>query len=95
MLLSGIAPGHDQVLATLGVADELRRDGLVFPDTPAAIRPRPGRRAARPRGGRPLARQGAEAGEDFSRSSADSTAYAGSIAAVGVGLDRLPLGPVG
>ncbi|MEU5939437.1 SulP family inorganic anion transporter [Micromonospora sp. NPDC047548] len=38
VLLSGIAPGHDQVLATLGVADQLRRDGLVFPDTPAAIR---------------------------------------------------------
>ncbi|MEU8025219.1 SulP family inorganic anion transporter [Micromonospora haikouensis] len=37
VLLSGITPGHDQVLATLGVADELRRDGLVFPDTPAAI----------------------------------------------------------
>ena len=38
VLLSGITPGHDQVLATLGVADQLRRDGLVFPDTPAAIR---------------------------------------------------------
>ncbi|MEV0722758.1 SulP family inorganic anion transporter [Micromonospora purpureochromogenes] len=38
VLLSGITPGHDQVLATLGVADRLRRDGLVFPDTPAAIR---------------------------------------------------------
>ncbi|MEU7996939.1 SulP family inorganic anion transporter [Micromonospora sp. NPDC049060] len=38
VLLSGIVPGHDQVLATLGVADQLRRDGLVFPDTPAAIR---------------------------------------------------------
>ena len=37
MLLSGIAAGHDQVLATLGVAEDLRRDGLVFPDTPAAI----------------------------------------------------------
>ncbi|MFF3856583.1 STAS domain-containing protein [Micromonospora sp. NPDC002575] len=37
VLLSGITPGHDQVLATLGVADELRRDGLVFADTPAAI----------------------------------------------------------
>ncbi|MFC8846291.1 MULTISPECIES: SulP family inorganic anion transporter [unclassified Micromonospora] len=37
VLISGITPGHDQVLATLGVADELRRDGLVFPDTPAAI----------------------------------------------------------
>ncbi|MEH0840996.1 SulP family inorganic anion transporter [Micromonospora sp. CPCC 205711] len=38
VLLSGITPGHDQVLSTLGVADELRREGLVFPDTPAAIR---------------------------------------------------------
>ena len=38
VLLSGITPAHDQVLATLGVADDLRRDGLVFPDTPAAIR---------------------------------------------------------
>ncbi|MEU8373612.1 SulP family inorganic anion transporter [Micromonospora sp. NPDC048894] len=37
VLLSGITPDHDQVLATLGVADELRRDGLVFADTPAAI----------------------------------------------------------
>ncbi|WP_143193828.1 SulP family inorganic anion transporter [Micromonospora sp. CB01531] len=38
VLLSGITPGHDQVLDALGVADELRRAGLVFPDTPAAIR---------------------------------------------------------
>ncbi|MER7441127.1 SulP family inorganic anion transporter [Micromonospora avicenniae] len=38
VLLSGIAPGHDQVLTTLGVAEQLRRDGLVFPDTPSAIR---------------------------------------------------------
>ncbi|WP_089010743.1 SulP family inorganic anion transporter [Micromonospora inositola] len=38
VLLSGITPGHEQVLSTLGVADELRREGLVFPDTPAAIR---------------------------------------------------------
>ncbi|MGS2614812.1 SulP family inorganic anion transporter [Micromonospora sp. LZ34] len=38
VLLSGIAPGHDQVLAALGVADQLRHDGLVFPDTPSAIR---------------------------------------------------------
>ncbi|WP_438803736.1 SulP family inorganic anion transporter [Micromonospora fiedleri] len=37
VLLSGIDPGHDQVLDTLGVADQLRRDGLIFPDTPAAI----------------------------------------------------------
>ncbi|MET8466307.1 SulP family inorganic anion transporter, partial [Micromonospora zamorensis] len=38
VLLSGITPAHDRVLATLGVADDLRREGLVFPDTPAAIR---------------------------------------------------------
>ncbi|GAT70776.1 MFS transporter [Planomonospora sphaerica] len=37
VLLSGIRPGHDQVLAALGVAEHLRRDGLVFPGTPAAI----------------------------------------------------------
>ncbi|BCJ58053.1 SulP family inorganic anion transporter [Micromonospora endophytica] len=37
VLLSGIVPGHDEVLDALGVADQLRRDGLVFPDTPAAI----------------------------------------------------------
>ncbi|BCL16128.1 sulfate permease [Micromonospora sagamiensis] len=38
VLISGITPGHDQVLSTLGVAEELRREGLVFPDTPTAIR---------------------------------------------------------
>jgi SulP family sulfate permease len=38
VLLSGIAPGHDQVLVTLGVAEQLRRDGLIFPDTPTAIK---------------------------------------------------------
>lgn len=37
VLLSGIDPDHDQVLDTLGVADQLRRDNLIFPDTPAAI----------------------------------------------------------
>jgi SulP family sulfate permease len=37
VLLSGIASGHDEILAALGVADQLRRDGHVFPDTPAAI----------------------------------------------------------
>ncbi|MEO3785431.1 SulP family inorganic anion transporter [Actinocorallia sp. B10E7] len=37
VLLSGIQPDHDQVLAALGIADHLRRDGLLFPDTPAAI----------------------------------------------------------
>ncbi|MFG1913734.1 SulP family inorganic anion transporter [Micromonospora sp. NPDC048898] len=38
VLLSGITPAHDQVLTTLGVADDLRREELVFPDTPTAIR---------------------------------------------------------
>ncbi|MFG2045905.1 SulP family inorganic anion transporter [Micromonospora sp. NPDC048935] len=38
VLLSGITAAHEQVLTTLGVADDLRREGLVFPDTPAAIR---------------------------------------------------------
>nr|WP_322751864.1 MULTISPECIES: SulP family inorganic anion transporter [unclassified Frankia] len=37
VLLSGIRPGHQQVLSTFGVAEHLRRDGLLFPDTPAAI----------------------------------------------------------
>ncbi|MFI6317852.1 SulP family inorganic anion transporter [Nonomuraea sp. NPDC050556] len=37
VLLSGIKPTHDQVLGALGVAEHLRRDGLIFPDTPAAI----------------------------------------------------------
>ncbi|MEU6024884.1 SulP family inorganic anion transporter [Micromonospora sp. NPDC047134] len=37
VLLSGIDSDHDQVLDTLGVADQLRRDNLIFPDTPAAI----------------------------------------------------------
>ncbi|MFI7576374.1 SulP family inorganic anion transporter [Micromonospora sp. NPDC049497] len=37
VLISGITPGHDQVLSALGVAAQLRREGLVFPDTPAAI----------------------------------------------------------
>lgn len=38
VLLSGIVPGHDEVLSTLGVAGELRGRGLIFPDTPSAIR---------------------------------------------------------
>jgi SulP family sulfate permease len=38
VLLSGIAPGHQQVLTTLGVAARLRREGHVFPDTPSAIK---------------------------------------------------------
>ncbi|GAA3343199.1 SulP family inorganic anion transporter [Amorphoplanes nipponensis] len=37
VLLSGIAPGHEEILHTLGVADQLRRDGRVFSDTPTAI----------------------------------------------------------
>ncbi|MFG2006798.1 SulP family inorganic anion transporter [Spirillospora sp. NPDC048911] len=37
VLVSGIKHRHDQVLAALGVADHLRRDGLIFPTTPAAI----------------------------------------------------------
>jgi SulP family sulfate permease len=37
VLLSGITPAHDQILTTLGVAAELRRDGHIFADTPAAI----------------------------------------------------------
>jgi SulP family sulfate permease len=37
VLLSGITPGHEQVLTTLGLAEQLRRDGHVFPDTPTAI----------------------------------------------------------
>ncbi|WP_443029621.1 STAS domain-containing protein [Spirillospora sp. NBC_01491] len=37
VLLSGIHPRHHQVLAALGIAEHLHRDGLVFPDTPTAI----------------------------------------------------------
>ncbi len=37
VLLSGVVPGHDQVLASVPAAARMRRDGLVFPDTPAAI----------------------------------------------------------
>jgi len=37
VLLSGIAPGHEPVLTSVGVAEQLRRDGRVFPDTPSAI----------------------------------------------------------
>ncbi len=37
VLLAGVEPGHGEVLDVLGVADHLRRDGLVFPDTPSAI----------------------------------------------------------
>jgi SulP family sulfate permease len=37
VLLSGLRTKHDDVLAALGVADHLRRDGLLFDDTPSAI----------------------------------------------------------
>lgn len=37
VLLSGIDPGHQQVLAALGVAGRHHHDDLVFPDTPTAI----------------------------------------------------------
>lgn len=37
VLLSGIRPGHDAVLTTLGVADHLRANNQIFADTPAAI----------------------------------------------------------
>ncbi len=37
VMLSGIAPGHEDVLSSLGLTDSLRRRGLIFPDTPAAI----------------------------------------------------------
>jgi SulP family sulfate permease len=37
VLLSGIRPRHDQILSALGVADHLRRDALIFANTPAAI----------------------------------------------------------
>ena len=38
VLLSGITDGHEEILNTLGVAEQLRRDGQVFPDTPTAIK---------------------------------------------------------
>jgi hypothetical protein len=34
VLMSGVRPGHDQILATLGVAARLRREGPVFPIHP-------------------------------------------------------------
>lgn len=37
VLLSGIRPEHDEILATLGVADHLRAAHRIFGDTPAAI----------------------------------------------------------
>jgi sulfate permease, SulP family len=37
VLLSGIRPHHDQILSVLGIADHLRRDERIFPNTPMAI----------------------------------------------------------
>lgn len=37
VMLSGISPGHDDVLNSLGVADNLRQQGLIAADTPTAI----------------------------------------------------------
>ncbi|WP_340683349.1 SulP family inorganic anion transporter [Amycolatopsis coloradensis] len=37
VLVSGIKPGHEKVFDELGVADRLRAEGRVFPDTPHAI----------------------------------------------------------
>ncbi len=37
VIVSGIAPGHDDMLSTLGVASRLRREGLIFAETPDAI----------------------------------------------------------
>lgn len=37
VLLSGLAPGHDEVLRSLGSADALRAAGRILPDTPTAI----------------------------------------------------------
>ncbi|MEV0666484.1 SulP family inorganic anion transporter [Actinomadura luteofluorescens] len=37
VMVSGVKAGHDQILAALGVAEHLRRDGLVFSTTPEAI----------------------------------------------------------
>ena len=37
VLLSGIDPQHDEILARLGVADHLRRGAMIFPHTPEAI----------------------------------------------------------
>ncbi|MEV6690558.1 SulP family inorganic anion transporter [Micromonospora sp. NPDC051196] len=61
VLLSGIDPGHDQVLDTLGVADQLRRDNLIFADTPAAIAY--ARTLALPTSGKSEAGTGPEAGK--------------------------------
>ncbi|MBN8869135.1 MAG: SulP family inorganic anion transporter [Solirubrobacterales bacterium] len=37
VLVSGINPGHDEVLAAIGAAEHLKANGRVFADTPSAI----------------------------------------------------------
>lgn len=37
VMLSGLTPTHHSILSTLGVAEKLRAEGLVFSDTPSAI----------------------------------------------------------
>jgi SulP family sulfate permease len=37
VMLSGLKPADDRLLQGLGIADELRRGGLIFSDTPVAI----------------------------------------------------------
>ncbi|MGA7397485.1 MAG: SulP family inorganic anion transporter [Solirubrobacterales bacterium] len=37
VLVSGISPDHDDILKSLGVADHLRQNGRIFPETPEAI----------------------------------------------------------
>lgn len=37
VMLSGIAPGHHDVLTSLGIDEKLSREGLIFAETPAAI----------------------------------------------------------
>lgn len=37
VMLSGITDTHRDILSTLGVAEKLRAEGLVFADTPSAI----------------------------------------------------------
>ena len=37
VLLSGLRPGHDRALQALGVAERLRAQGAVFPDSVQAI----------------------------------------------------------
>lgn len=38
VLMSGIRPGHDEVLAAVGACDHLRANGRIFAETPDAIR---------------------------------------------------------